>query len=100
MKSPPNTTRNNKSQRESRKSHCPLRADQITCHRYEDGDPAAQTLAASVAFRGWALPNPKEFGLIFANAAIAKTNQRTDTPDSPAPTNPAFRGGTAVLGVL
>ena len=30
MKSPPNTRRNNKSPRESRKSHCPLRANQIT----------------------------------------------------------------------
>jgi hypothetical protein len=29
MKSPPNTRRSNKSPPESRKSHCPLRADQI-----------------------------------------------------------------------
>jgi len=39
--------------------------------RYGDDDPAAQILAASAAFRRWALGHPEEFGLIFANAATS-----------------------------
>ena len=30
-------------------------------------DPAAQILAAAIAFRRWALDNPREFSLVFAN---------------------------------
>jgi AcrR family transcriptional regulator len=47
--------------------------------RYGDDDPAAQTLAACVAFRTWALGHPEEFGLIFANAAIAKPAEAPET---------------------
>jgi AcrR family transcriptional regulator len=71
--------------------------------RYGDDDPAAQTIAASVAFRGWALAHPEEFGLIFANAAIAnapdasETTQRSDTAktDSSVPTDASGQGGGA-----
>ncbi|MFS3127465.1 TetR/AcrR family transcriptional regulator [Nocardioides sp. Bht2] len=35
--------------------------------RYPDDDPAGQLVAATAAFRAWALTNPREFGLIFAN---------------------------------
>ena len=48
--------------------------------RYPDDDPAAQTIAASVAFRAWALAHPEEFGLIFANAAITRPAEVPDTP--------------------
>jgi AcrR family transcriptional regulator len=34
--------------------------------RYADDDPAAQIVAASSAFRGWALGNREEFRLVFA----------------------------------
>lgn len=36
-----------------------------------DDDPAAQLVTAAVAFRAWALAHPGEFGLIFANPAMA-----------------------------
>jgi AcrR family transcriptional regulator len=36
-----------------------------------DDDPAAQLVVAAVAFRRWALAHPEEFGLIFANPALA-----------------------------
>src|SRR5450631_2167683 len=54
--------------------------------RYADDDPAAQTLAAAVAFRAWALAHPEEFGLIFANAAIARPDgaaQGAETSGAP-----------------
>lgn len=35
--------------------------------RYPDDDPAGQLVAAAAAFRVWALANPREFGLVFAN---------------------------------
>lgn len=35
--------------------------------RHPDDDPAAQLVAASTAFRRWALANPREFSLVFAN---------------------------------
>lgn len=35
--------------------------------RQGDDDPAAQLIAASVAFRRWALGSPREFSLVFAN---------------------------------
>lgn len=71
--------------------------------RYGDDDPAAQTIAASVAFRRWALAHPEEFGLIFANAAIANAHdtseptQRSDTAktDSSVPTDASGHGGGA-----
>jgi AcrR family transcriptional regulator len=43
--------------------------------RYGEDDPGAQILAASAAFRRWALEHPEEFGLIFANAATAKPDR-------------------------
>jgi AcrR family transcriptional regulator len=46
--------------------------------RYPDDDPAAQTIAASVAFRAWALAHPEEFGLIFANVAITRPAEAQD----------------------
>ena len=41
--------------------------------RQDADDPAAQILAAGVAFRRWALGNPREFSLVFANP-IADTS--------------------------
>jgi AcrR family transcriptional regulator len=38
---------------------------------HPDDDPAAQLVTAAVAFRAWALAHPEEFGLIFANPAMA-----------------------------
>jgi AcrR family transcriptional regulator len=38
--------------------------------RYPDDDPAAQVIAASIAFRRWALKHRQEFGLVFANPAV------------------------------
>jgi AcrR family transcriptional regulator len=38
---------------------------------YPDDDPAAQLVVAAVGFRRWALRHPEEFGLIFANPALA-----------------------------
>jgi AcrR family transcriptional regulator len=46
--------------------------------RYGEDDPAAQTLAACVAFRAWALRHPEEFGLIFTNAAITRPDGTSD----------------------
>jgi AcrR family transcriptional regulator len=54
--------------------------------RHGDDDPAAQIVASTVAFRAWALAHPAEFGLIFANAAIA---------DALHPTHPSSPGGGA-----
>ncbi|MFD1827500.1 TetR/AcrR family transcriptional regulator [Mumia zhuanghuii] len=39
---------------------------EATAAPYE-GDPAAQVVAGSTAFRQWSLQNPQEFGLTFAN---------------------------------
>jgi AcrR family transcriptional regulator len=36
-----------------------------------DDDPGAQLVTAAVEFREWALAHPQEFGLIFANPAMA-----------------------------
>jgi AcrR family transcriptional regulator len=41
--------------------------------RQDRDDPAAQILAAAVAFRRWALTHPREFALVFANP-IADTS--------------------------
>ena len=57
--------------------------------RHGDDDPAAQILASSVAFRGWALAHPAEFGLIFANAAIAEAAEVLQ------PADPSSLGGGA-----
>jgi AcrR family transcriptional regulator len=43
-----------------------------------DDDPAAQLLCASVAFRRWALGNPREFSLVFANPVAAGACVRRD----------------------
>jgi AcrR family transcriptional regulator len=67
--------------------------------RYGADDPAAQIVASSVAFRGWALSHPEEFGLIFANATTAKTAEMFDTAktsetsDAPVPIDLAAQGG-------
>ncbi len=62
--------------------------------RHPDDDPAAQILAASVAFRRWALRNPREFGLVFANPV---TSTGTDSqPTTEARTEGA--AGTAGAG--
>jgi AcrR family transcriptional regulator len=58
-------------------------------NRHGDDDPAAQILAASVAFRRWALAHPQEFGLIFANAATAMEGT------GPNPSDPTSAGGGA-----
>ena len=57
--------------------------------RHGDDDPAAQILASSIAFRGWALAHPAEFGLIFANAAIAEAAEVLK------PADPSSLGGGA-----
>ncbi len=61
--------------------------------RYGDDDPAAQTIAATVAFRGWALAHPEEFGLIFANAAIARPAEALETGEI---SGPASQDATAI----
>jgi AcrR family transcriptional regulator len=43
-----------------------------------DDDPAAQLLCASVAFRRWALGNPREFSLVFANPVAVGACVRRD----------------------
>lgn len=50
--------------------------------RHGDDDPAAQILASTAAFRGWALAHPAEFGLIFANAAIAEAVEVLEPVDA------------------
>ena len=60
--------------------------------RYGEKDPGAQILAASVAFRRWALSNPEEFGLIFANAATAKPPEPSGAAE---PVDLADQGGGA-----
>jgi len=59
--------------------------------RYPDDDPAAQTIAASVAFRAWGLTHPEEFGLIFANAAITRP---AEAPDAAGTSVTVTTGGT------
>jgi len=66
--------------------------------RYGDDDPAAQVLAASAAFRRWALAHPEEFGLVFANAFASNRDvpdlaDGTDTAEAPNGPEPAT--GTA-----
>jgi len=58
---------------------------EMTCarNRYEDDDPAAQILASTAAFRRWALTHPAEFGLIFANAAVAEATAVPEGVDLP-----------------
>lgn len=60
--------------------------------RYGDDDPAAQILASSAAFRRWALEHPEEFGLVFANAATAKS---AETNGVTSPADPSSLGGGA-----
>lgn len=60
--------------------------------RHGDDDPAAQILASSIAFRGWALAHPAEFGLIFANAAIAEA---AEAAEAVHPADPSSLGGGA-----
>jgi AcrR family transcriptional regulator len=57
--------------------------------RHGDDDPAAQIIASTVAFRGWALAHPAEFGLIFANAEIAEAEEVLK------PADPSSTGGGA-----
>lgn len=57
--------------------------------RHGDDDPAAQILSSSIAFRGWAIAHPAEFGLIFANAAIAEAAEVAQ------PAHPSSLGGGA-----
>jgi len=63
--------------------------------RYDDDDPAAQILACSAAFRGWALEHPEEFGLVFANAATAKSTGASGANGLASPTDPASEAGGA-----
>ena len=63
--------------------------------RYGDDDPGAQIVASSVAFRGWALAHPEEFGLIFANAATAKPAEASAGQE---PIDLAGQGGGAQFG--
>jgi AcrR family transcriptional regulator len=44
---------------------------QRAANDHPDDDPAARLVTAAVAFRSWALGHPHEFGLIFANPAMA-----------------------------
>jgi|GEM_PF-205705 len=60
--------------------------------RHGDDDPAAQIIASTAAFRGWALTNPGEFGLIFANA---KTAEAVEAGEVIHPTHPSSPGGGA-----
>ena len=61
-------------------------------NRHGEDDPAAQILASTAAFRGWALTHPAEFGLIFANAATA-------TPvEAAGPNDPSLAGGAQFAG--
>jgi AcrR family transcriptional regulator len=53
--------------------------------RHGDDDPAAQIIASTAAFRGWALTHPAEFGLIFANAATAQAVEALKPADPSAP---------------
>lgn len=53
--------------------------------RHGDDDPAAQLVASTVAFRRWALKHPAEFGLIFANAAVAQSPDVLEPADASAP---------------
>ena len=41
-------------------------------------DPAAQIVAAAIAFRGWALSRKEEFSLVFANPITAKSLENRD----------------------
>ncbi len=56
--------------------------------RHPDEDPAAQILATTVAFRRWALANPREFALIFANPATS-----SDGEPPPPDSGPGMFGG-------
>ncbi|HET7689226.1 MAG TPA: WHG domain-containing protein [Nocardioidaceae bacterium] len=42
--------------------------------RYPHDDPAAQIVAAAIAFRRWALTHREEFGLVFANPLTGHDN--------------------------
>lgn len=50
--------------------------------RHPDDDPAAQILASAVAFRRWAMDNPAEFGLVFANPQTAESTSLKLQPGS------------------
>jgi AcrR family transcriptional regulator len=58
--------------------------------RHDDDDPAAQIIASTAAFRGWALQHPAEFGLIFANASAAEA---AEAAGALHPTHPSTPGG-------
>lgn len=45
---------------------------------YPDDDPAAQIIAAAIAFRHWALTRSEEFALVFANPMTAKSLEQRD----------------------
>lgn len=60
--------------------------------RHGDDDPAAQIIASAAAFRGWALAHPAEFGLIFANPAIAEAVEVLK------PADPSQGGGAEFSG--
>lgn len=52
-------------------------ADLVTALReaiepYPQDDPAARVMMAAVAFRTWALENPAEFGMVFANPELTQ----------------------------
>jgi AcrR family transcriptional regulator len=53
--------------------------------RHGDDDPAAQIVASTAAFRGWALTHRAEFRLIFANAATAEAVQALKPADPSSP---------------
>jgi AcrR family transcriptional regulator len=44
---------------------------QTAARTQSEDDPGAQLVVAAVEFRAWALRHPREFGLIFANPAMA-----------------------------
>jgi AcrR family transcriptional regulator len=46
--------------------------------RYRADDPAARLCAASVAFRRWALSQPREFALVFANPMVSEESDRRE----------------------
>ncbi len=58
--------------------------------RHPDDDPAAQIIAAGVAFRRWALANHEEFALLFANPATSA--EKATEPDEGVQAFAAFFG--------
>jgi AcrR family transcriptional regulator len=68
----------------------------IARDRHGDDDPAAQIIASTAAFRGWALTHPGEFGLIFANAATAEAVETSEVIHRTHPSSPG--GGAQFSG--